>query len=225
MNDKRPAAPFWRNAAFGLFLGALSWAGPSQAVTLFSAVNGAEMGGMEVTVSFLGGGSETAIWTATSATGGGATGTGWSLAQQDDTFPGPNAIGAWTLSNGNAGTIGSLAINALAGNVVFDITLGDPNFTGTPGSSFGFDFFADPSSPFQPTSAVYGNLFNAPDLFGTLTLTWANGFASGSRLLFVADTDRVPEPPVLALLAIGLLGAASARRLGRGAPARSGGEG
>jgi hypothetical protein len=168
---------------------------------------------------------------------GGAFGTGWSLVQQGFTQGGyvddqPNyvgPVGVWTLTS-VAGVIESLQIDALAGNIVFDRFVDRME---TPGSSYGRDFCTAEIWAVEPqsgppsycgssvtlsgaeNSAIYSALYSSPDLFGTLTLTWTNGFTPGSTLQFMADTDKIPEPATLALLTIGLLGATGARQLGR----------
>ncbi|OLP16547.1 hypothetical protein BST81_20315 [Leptolyngbya sp. 'hensonii'] len=201
-------------AAMGTLLAA-----PSHATTLTGFQTfGDDMDGMEVTVKFLGGGSETKIWGDTGPGAGGAFGTGWSLVQSGDTFSSP-----WTLSYGGSGSITSLLINAIPGNTVFDLSEPSP---GTPGSANGRTF--DVQSGQAPTSSNYSVPIDISvgDLFGQLTLQWANGFKGD--LSFLADTDSgttddpvdpkpVPESAaLLGLLAIGALGAGSRLRWQRG---------
>ena len=152
-----------------------------------SGTTGSQMNGMEVTVNFQGGTSSTAIFNATAPNAGAAATGGWSLTQSGfSTFVYP-----WTFSNNTNSVISSLFINAITGKTVFDIFSSSPS---TPGSDDGNPFTYQ--SGVNPSSFQYGNLVNvigsAPvgDLYGDLTLSWRSGFASGSSLRFLADTDN-----------------------------------
>lgn len=196
--------------AFGMSL-----ATPSQATTITKIVDyttsGDEMAGMDVTVNFLDGDSETVKWVSLGSQNGGALGNGWSLTQSGDTFNQP-----WTFDNTMAKDIVSLTINAIPGDTVFDIFEMEE---GTPGSAQGL--FFDPISGHAPASSVYSDIVNLKgqppvgDLFGVLTLDWneAAPFTSNSKLLmYKADTDTIetPEPTsLLGLLAFSALGASS----------------
>ncbi|MBD1930478.1 MULTISPECIES: PEP-CTERM sorting domain-containing protein [Cyanophyceae] len=188
---------------------------PSQATTLtgFSTF-GDMMAGMKVTVDYLGGGSQTATWGATSnpatsndANSGGAFGSNWSLTQAGDTF-----TSAWRFNNLGQ-SIAKLTINAIPGNTVFD-TGSNPS---TPGSASGLSFAVQSGQ--APTSSNYSTPIDISlgDLFGTLSMSWLNGFTGG--MSFKADTDSgtttdpvqppidVPEPAsAIALLGLGALG-------------------
>ncbi len=193
----------------GATLVSLGIAAPSHATTLtgFSTF-GDQMAGMKVTVNFMGGGSETNIWGVTGPGAGGAFGTNWSLIQSGNTFTDP-----WTLDYSGAGSISSLAINAVPGNTVFDRT--NPS-SGTPGSAQGKDFSV--LSGLAPTFAYSTPIdISVGDLFGKLSLNWDNGFTRG-QLTYLADTDSgttddpvsVPEPGLMVgLVAIGAYGAGS----------------
>ncbi|OKH40443.1 hypothetical protein NIES2119_02125 [[Phormidium ambiguum] IAM M-71] len=190
-----------------------TFAAPSQATTLTGfTTTGSMMNGMEVKVNFLSGGSQTAIWGTTGYNAGGAFGNEWSLTQVGNTFGQP-----WTFSYSGLDKISSLVVNAVPGNTVFDRTF---NGFGTPGSANGWDFQV--ISGQSPTSFAYEVPIDISvgDLFGSLALTWNNGFSGMMR--FIAETDNgsaddpvkvaqsVPEPAsVLSLLALGTLGASS----------------
>jgi len=136
--------------------------------------------------------------------------------------PPDTVLGEWTLSNGSGQAITGLEINALVGNVIFDGNLTDPaidvlTVEYTPESGFGRNFTPDPTSGPAPASAAYGDLFSAPDLWGSLTLSWAPEarFTDGSRFQFLADTDRtIPVPGTLLLLLIGSFGLMLHQRVG-----------
>ena len=156
-----------------------TWAMPSQAATVLTgfSTNGADMVGMDVTATFLGGSSQKVAWSATGASSGGVSGTGWSLSQSGDTFS-----NRWTL-NSTGASIVSLLINAVPGNTVFD----NGSSPSTPGSAQGLSF--SPISGDSPDSFSYGVPIDIStgDLFGTLTLNWATPFTT--TLAYLADTD------------------------------------
>lgn len=186
---------------------------PARATTLTGFdTTGADMAGMEVTVNFQGGGSDTQIWSATGVTSGGASGTDWSLTQSGDTFSNP-----WSFDYTGLGSIVSLMINAIPGNAVFDI-VNSPIVT--PDSALGKPFTVQ--NGLAPDSFNYSVPIDISqgDLFGKLSLFWDDGFTANNRLSFVADTDSgttddpvtprptTPEPTAtLSLLALGAVGA------------------
>lgn len=183
---------------------------------LIPIITGADMEGMNVT-AFFNGTSETAVWATTStdasvASGegfaGAAAGTGWGLRQQGFTLgnfvPGQGALGVWTATNNTGFDITSLVIDASAGNIVFDQFF-DMEFT--PGSDIGRSFLS--GTDFIASSAVYSDPVSDPDLFGTLTINFTNGFANTNSFQFLADTDKlaeVPDPSSGLLLGLGLVG-------------------
>ncbi len=198
-------------------------------------VNGADMAGMKVTVTYADTSTDTATWTATGAVSGAATGSGWSLAESGDTLNQPGLGSAWTLFNTptNTKNITGFEIDAWVAKVMFDVMmdLTSPlDDVGTPGSSQGRPFTDDGNFVIQsiwdkyanPTNlqtaestndVVYANLLSAPDLYGTLKVSiGGNGLAPGQSLQFLIDTDKVPEPPLFGLMALGLAGLAWQRR-------------
>ncbi len=191
-------------------------ASPASSLMLESVVTGADMSGMQVT-AYYGAGSDSALWAVTSPGPGGpfgegfagaASGLGWSLSQQGYTLgnydPGAGVLGAWTLTNNTGTSITSLRIDALMANIVFDI-LDDAEHT--PGSEMGRAFL--PEDLMLGATAVYSNQLSPGfnDLFGSLTINFANGLADGASLRFLADTDAViPSPGSLWLVAVGLFG-------------------
>lgn len=221
-----------RAFAFFVLLGSF---GSASALQLTSFITGADMAGMQVTATFADSSSETVAWVTTSTDAsipddegfaGAATGTNWSLSQQGDTLGGNNAagtvLGLWTLENGADVGLVSVVINALAGNIVFDIIGIQNGDTAhyTPGSDVGRGFQTAIGPDFDALVAAYSVPVSAPDLFGTLTIDFSNTTAgalgSDERLVFLADTDRIPVPAPMALLLAGLVGLGwRARRRGQ----------
>ncbi|MCW6035175.1 PEP-CTERM sorting domain-containing protein [Spirulina subsalsa FACHB-351] len=193
---------------------ALTGSGPVLGQTVLSSFStgGADMNGMEITVNWLGGGSETQIWGTTGYNAGGAFGRDWSLS-----FVGSTTFGIpWNFTNTGA-SIASLTIHGVPGNTVFDTHW--PTFPGTPGSANGWTF--QPISGQDPTVFEYGTPIDISvgDVFGSLSLFWDQGFTGTLR--FYADTDNgtienpvtplvsksVPEPSLLlGLVALGVMG-------------------
>lgn len=200
-------------------------------------ITGADMAGMEVTVTFADGSEDSATWVTTSTAAsdpetfegfaGEAMGIGWTLQQQGRTqggicggepgCPQDDLLGLWTMTNDQDGqAITDVTIDAIAGNILFDRFL---EVEGTAGSSFGRSFFPEDASV---TGSYIGSQFSDPalinpDLFTTLTISWGEGaLASGQSLRFFADTDRlVPVPATVLLLLAGMLGLGVRSRLQR----------
>lgn len=179
------------------------------------ATTGALMGGTDVTVNFLGGGSDTAAWVAGAGSSGSASGTGWSLSLDGDTFSAP-----WVLANTGLTTILSFTINGLDGNTSFDI-VATPE--ASPGSANGKQFeSANASNATQITGAdaTYRNTLSVGGIFYgdeyvQLDVAFrGTGLTTGNTFSFVADTDNAradlggitpaPEPASMALLGAGL---------------------
>lgn len=180
--------------------------------------DGSLMGGMEVTMFFAGGGSETVTWNAGTES---ASGTGWTLSQPNDTFANP-----WTLANVAATTITGFLIDGLLGNTAFDLDVGS-----SPGSANGNSFGdADASNTAEITGAagtysnrlMIGGVFY-DDLYVRLGVEFAGtGLTGGNSFSFTADTDNaradlggivgVPAPGALALFGMGLAGLGLAGR-------------
>jgi hypothetical protein len=192
-------------------------------------VEGDEMGGMLVTVTFGGLGApgpDADVWSATGAGAGSATSNavaGWSLTQSGDSYSlgGPT----WTFTNSTGFAVTGLEINAEVGAIAFDlglppVVLGVPIGIGTTGTLFGLSFDADTSDDSLSGTATYSrqiattaNHGGVPqgDLFGILTLAiTGGGMPSGTVLTFTADTDMlsqaVPEASqMIAFVAVGLV--------------------
>jgi hypothetical protein len=173
---------------------------PASATTLtgFSTL-GSGMSGMEITVNFFDGTTQTSVWNATSGLGGGAFGNSWSLTQSGNTFGyfGNN----WVFSSGGESRVAALIIDAIPGNTVFDNV---PVNELTPGSADGWNFQL--TSGLAPSRHEYSAAIDISqgDLFGRLSLFWDDGFTGA--MSFLADTDsgtandpvtpRDPLPPL-----------------------------
>lgn len=183
-------------------------------------VNGADMAGMKVTVTYADATTDTATWAATGAISGGASGAGWSLTESGDTLNQPGVGSAWTLSNTSGQAITTLGIDAWAAKVFFDVILeaADASFPlgydeHTPGSRQGRPFTDDLTLGITPADVTYLNLLSAPDLYGAVQVNLGpNGLANGTSMQFMIDTDKVPEPSLFGLMALGLAGLAWQRR-------------
>jgi hypothetical protein len=183
------------------------------------------MVGMDITAFMSGGGSELVTWAATGPGAGASIGTGWSLAESGDTFG-----GYWTLTNNTGTSITRLLIDAGPGDTVYDISWppGDPN----PGFGYGTDPSArgwtfevvsglgdlDILATYRDYVAVGGDP-PVGDLFRFLDIEFTNasGFATGSTLQYISDTDNIkfagditpvpaPAAVVLGAMGTGLLG-------------------
>jgi hypothetical protein len=175
-----------------LFLGAIAaFPNIANATTLSGfSTTGSMMDGMRITVNFLDGGSQTAIWRDTDSLSGSAIGNNWFLRASGNTFYDP-----WTFQNSSSRPITSLHIDAISGNALFDIFDYGPGLPHTIGSANG-----------HPFTVVYGrspnsHVFTDPidisqgDLFGGLSLFWHSGF--WGQMAFIADTDNgIPSDPV-----------------------------
>ena len=132
----------WKNPS-SLIIGAtfilLGATAPSTATTLTGfQTDGSDMGGMQITVNFFNGTSQTATWVPTGSISGGAFGSGWSLTQSGNTFGSFN--NPWNFTYAGSSSVAALIIDAIPGNTVFDIL---PDLTGpfqTPGSADGWAF-------------------------------------------------------------------------------------
>ncbi|MBU3020903.1 PEP-CTERM sorting domain-containing protein [Aestuariibacter sp. A3R04] len=200
-----------KSAIFGAFALLLS----SQAsASYITTVTGADMVGMEVTVTFSDMSVETMVWDVISMDpslpfmegySGGVTGSSWSLVQQGDSISEnppatPGVLGAWTFTyDGMASGIESVYIDAWAGDVVFDTAEGDVSGNG---SGAGRMFYSDDMN----VSGAYD--MNVEDeLFGGLMLTGMNGtlLDTAGSFQFVTDTDiSVPAPATLGIFAAAL---------------------
>lgn len=204
------------------FLGLFSCTGIAAAFPypIDPLVNGADMAGMQVTVTYADATTDTATWMATGSVSGAAVGTGWSLTESGDTLNQPGLGAAWTLDNTSGQAITALEIDAWAAQVFFDVVLegADASFPlgydeHTPGSRQGRPFTDDGTLGITPADIAYLDLLSAPDLYGKVQVTLGPaGLADGASFRFMIDTDKVPEPSLFGLMALGLAGLAWQRR-------------
>jgi hypothetical protein len=186
---------------------------------------GASMDGMSVTAHFKSGFSETLIWGSTGMTSGGVSGTNWSLSLTGDSF-----LSNWNFLNDHAGKLIGLTIDGSTGLTVFDKR--GPHF-GTDGSFSGLDFRSSLDGESKIVKATYRNPVGingadaVGDVFHILDLDFSGLKENGTHdsFTFVQDADndsrivpddvtirQAPEPTVLALFGLALLGVAHVRR-------------
>lgn len=188
------------------------------------------MAGMEVTAYFSDNTSETVTWADIGFPTGEAAGTGWSLAQSGDTFSFD-----WVLVNTSGKSIDRILIDAGVVDTLFDTFFGGD--FGSDGSFNGWDFEVTSGLGSLDIVATYRDEIQigtdppVGDIYRLLDIAFNNpgGFASGSTLTFLADTDNalfagditplpqpVPEPTAyLVWLVVGLTTATVARRVRR----------
>ena len=202
--------------------------------SLIQIVTGADMVGVEVTVTFADNSQEKRIWDVISADAsvsflegfsGGVFGSGWQLTQQGDSISeapsgAPLPLGAWSFSYQGGLGIRSIYIDALVAGFVFDTAFGDASANG---SGAGRPFLS--SSP-----SVEGSFDQSvqDEVFGGLWLTGLQGgdlvvidpsaqFADVS-FQFLVDVDPssiVSAPATLSLLTLaGLVGFSRRRQQG-----------
>ena len=177
------------------------------------------MDGLEVTVTFASGGSETRSWADTGFQSGGVAGTGWSLNLTGDTF-----VEDWEFSSTEFVT--GITLNGLNAFTVFDIEPADnPGAADTPGSAAGRTWecltgacdVAFVNYRFQV--AVGGNPAQG-DLWQVveIDLRSANDGRGIRDFTFGQDTDNdarlnpIPEPGTLLLIGSGVAALARRRR-------------
>ncbi len=182
-----------------------------------------DMVGLEVTVNFVGGGSETATWELSGAGGSGAWGSSWSLSMSDgSTYINSMHFTPWNFSVDQDIKISRIFIDAGTGASVFDATrtMASLVATGlqqsTPGSQSGSPFtYIGMNDPFNTIATYSGEVVlqgmaHQGDLYRYLTLDF--GTAVQGSFQFSADTDSfgdtitpIPEPATMILFGNGLL--------------------
>ena len=198
-----------------------------------SIITGADMAGMNVTITYEDNTTESLVWEVISVGNGltdttnletakgGVSGIGFTLFQQgnslgntddngtvvltDDIF-----YGLWTLTNTSSLTITNLFIDALAGNIVFDSIFDVVIINGS-----------DKGRPFMSSidglTAQYSNHFFGDELFGAMSVNL--DLLGGQELTYFADTDAVTSsvpvnaPSTISIFMLSLFGfAMNARR-------------
>jgi hypothetical protein len=194
------------------------------AIVQQSSITGADMAGMEVTVTFADSSTETGVWQVLTntplATGdpiidangfsGGVVASTWSLTQAGFSLGGfddaGTPYGMWTISNLSSSVgIAGFTINGLtaASSIAFDI---DSDAVQFPGSEFGQAFVAENgvaavSSYTNPVDVLFTDLFWQIDVFFDSPIT------DGNSVDFFSDTDAmsVSTPATMGLLLGGLV--------------------
>ncbi len=179
----------------------------SQAAIIDNFVDPTEMVGVSVTATFEDDSQQTLLWSALDAVTGGVDNGGWSFKVSDTTFTENSVLGAYVLSNNSLNQgIKGLTIDAGTAGFYFDTIFSlDGLDYGTPGSGQGREF----NSSDDTLSGLFGDLYLAPDLFGSLNIAWSTGtsLAMGETVSFSLDIDKVDvsTPPVLFTFALGLV--------------------
>lgn len=223
-----------KKIAAGILLLSMSALAHADYIVTESEVDGAEMTGMEVTVTFADGSMDSGFWATTSMDGlvpnwegfaGAASGTDWMLSQAGYTegnVSGDDILGIWTLMNDSAQAITGFSIDALAGGVAFDVIL-TPEVTpssqgGKPFIAFIGDTVSGGSEVTTVTAALSDKLAVAyDDLFGTLMVMFDTGseLASNASINFWIDTDKVMKVSAPSTVGVLLMGLFLAARISR----------
>ncbi|MDX2504980.1 MAG: PEP-CTERM sorting domain-containing protein [Gammaproteobacteria bacterium] len=171
------------------------------------------MDGMSVTATFSGGLTQTLSWADTGFQAGGVSGllggSSWSLSVTGDTY----ASNAWTMNTG-ALTLTNLKLDGSTGLTVLDTTF--DNLVGTAGSAAGADISTGTTARYSSAVAI-GAAAPVGDIFHVVDVSFLPNGVQGI-FTFRQDTDNdsrfstVPEPTILALLGVGLLGMTATRR-------------
>lgn len=186
------------------------------------ATTGAQMSGMTVEAFFADSMLDDILsWGTTGADSGGVTGTNWGLSVTGNT-----SSAEWQFVNETGSNLLKLVLNGAPGLTLFDTTF---NFlVGTVGSAEGLDF-DDLTDPDAPPTATYSKpiaIGSDPfvgDLYHVLTVSDFGVDGRAGNWTFFQDTDNdsrkppndVPEPSMVALMSLGLLGLGFARRFSR----------
>ncbi|MFC4700831.1 hypothetical protein ACFO4O_11725 [Glaciecola siphonariae] len=208
-----------KQAMIGMSLLAASSFANAALIVSQSAITGADMAGMEVTVTFADSTSESVLWTVVNGTpgtggtaienaeaqSGGAFADTWALTQAGFTLGGvQNGIffGDWELTNLSAQqAIIGLSINGWLGNggIAFD-SIASNTDEGTPGSGSGQAFISN-----LPASGQYFLQVDPAydDLFWQLGIVFNTGLNAQDSISFFADTELLAE--VSAPATIGLV--------------------
>lgn len=211
----------FRKFILSLGMLAISAASNASVIVISDSVTGADMAGIEVTVTFENNTTESSIWSVISDNGGvsvidaqgrigGTNASTWSLSQQGYTLGGVDQgvfYGLWTFINNNSFGVTNISISGMmAGltSIVFDsipIDSASPTEL-TPGSGGGQGFVTQFPGAVGTYADQVNPLYN--DLFYTLNIDFSNPLEQGETMTFFADTDQVstavPAPGTLAIL-------------------------
>jgi uncharacterized protein YfiM (DUF2279 family) len=193
-----------------------STAGPTYFAEDYStfATTSADMVGMQVTVEFRNGSTDTRLWTAN-----GITGDGWTMTHQSgSTFDSP-----FTLTNERGNRLIRFTMHGMNSSTIFDRSVAQS----TAGTANGRDlqeysderFFQDIDVTYFDQVQTIGAPAPVGDIFAGMEVAFERGLRRNRSFVFRTDTDTtlnsisaVPEPTTSITFAIAILGFCVRRR-------------